>query len=139
MFLPHSSIFKHTSTAVVSLVNVAVTAVKENEGGVDIMFHYLLEYVQNIKWVGLGAQSYVVSTINGMKVGFTAVCVSHTECAQETVNYQQSLSPVKYQLNTFTFTVKKLQEVKSIIVRFLYTTHSLTHARLDVVNSKLSL
>ena len=109
--LLHSSIFKHTSTAVVSLVNVAVTAAKENERGIDIMFRYLVESVQNIKWVGLGAQSYVVSTINGMKVGFTAVCVSHTECAQETVNYQSSLSPVKYHMNTFTFTVKKLREV----------------------------
>ena len=112
MFLPYSSIFKHTSTAVVSLVNVAVTAAKENDRGVDVMFRYLMESVQNIKWVGLGAQSYVVSTINGMKVGFTAVCISHSECAQETVNYQSSLSPVKYHMNTFTLTVKKLQEVK---------------------------
>ena len=106
-----SSVFKQTSTAVISLVNVAANAVKDNEKGVDAMLHYLMEHMQNIKWMGFGAQSYVMSTINGVKVGFTAVCISHTECAQETVNYQSSLLPVKYHVNTFTFTVKKLKEV----------------------------
>lgn len=74
------------------------------------MFRYLMENVHSIKWVGLGAQSYVVSTINGMKVGFIAVCVLHTECAQESINYP-SLSPVKYNEKTFTSMVKKLHEV----------------------------
>ena len=118
------SVFKHTSTAVISLVNVAANAVRDNEKGVDVMLRYLMEHVQSIKWVGLGAQSYVVSTINGVKVGFTAVCISHTECAQETVNYQSSLLPVKYHVYTFTFTVKKLREVNfntySIITLVMY-------------------
>lgn len=98
-----------------SLVNVAVPAARE--GGIDTMFRYLMEHMQNIKWVGLAAQSYVVATINGMKIGFIAVCVSHTECAQETVSYP-SLSPVKYHENTFTVIVKKLREVNFCFVNF---------------------
>ena len=99
------------------------------------MFRYLMESVQNVKWVGLGAQSYVVSTINGMKVGFTAVCISHTECAQETaVNYQSPLSPVKYHMNTFTITVKKLQEVKFIVYQLTISlSYTLMYTQLDII------
>lgn len=121
----HYSIFKHTNIAVVSLVNIAVAAAKDSERGADIMFHYLMESVQSIKWVGLGAQSYVMSTINGMKVGFIAVCVAHAECAQESVNYA-SLSPVKYQVNTFTSMVKKLHEV-TIYHEYVYCCKPLSH------------
>jgi len=103
---------------VVSLVNIAAAAAKDSEKGVDIVFRYLMESVQNIKWVGLGAQSYVVSNINGMKIGFIAVCVSHTECSQESTIYS-GLSPVKYHMDTFTFMVKKLREVK-IFFFFIY-------------------
>ena len=108
------SIFKHTSTAVVSLVSVAVSVARENDRGVDTMFRFLMEHMQSIKWVGLAAQSYVVSTINGMKVGFTALCVSHADCAQESSKHP-SLSPVKYHEKMFTSLVNKLHEVKSYI------------------------
>ena len=110
MFYQHS-IFRHTSTAVVSLVNVAIPATRDSDRGVDTMFRFLMEHMQSIKWVGLGAQSYVVSTINGMKIGFTALCVSHANCAQESTKHP-SLSPVKYNVKTFTSIVSKLREVK---------------------------
>lgn len=109
----HFSIFKHTSVAVISLVNVAVNAARDTGRGVDSMFRYLTDSVQNIKWVGLDAQSHVATTINGMKIGFIAVCVSHTECSQDTTNINYpSLAPVKYHANAFTSMVKKLREVK---------------------------
>lgn len=115
----HYSIFKHTGTAVISLANIHVAATKDSERGVEAMLRYLMESVQNIKWVGLNAQSYTVSTINGMKVGFTAVCVSHTECSQESFNIHSSLSPVKYHMNSFTVIVKKLREVKFVMNLFM--------------------
>jgi len=117
-FLSLFSIFKYTSVGVVSLVNAGIK--NDDAMGIHSMLNYFKSSLQNLKWVGLSAQSYVICEINGIKVGFIAVCMPHADCSHEsTPNNYQSLAAVKYHRESFQSTVKQLHVVSIKSVVFL--------------------
>ncbi|XP_065883300.1 uncharacterized protein [Dysidea avara] len=110
-------IFKYTEVSVVSLVNTPIK--NEDTMGIPSMLNYFKNSLQNLKWVGLSAQSYVICDVNGIKVGFIAVCMPHTDCSHDpTPNKYQSLAPVIYHKESFQSTVKQLHShgASSVVV-----------------------
>lgn len=94
----------------VSLVNAGIK--NDDAIGIHSMLNYFKKSLQNLKWVGLSAQSYVICDVNGIKVGFIAVCMPHADCSHDsTLNNHQSLAPVKYHKESFQSTVKQLHVV----------------------------
>lgn len=97
------------------------------------MLNYFKNSLQYLKWVGLSTHSSVTCNINGIKVGFVAVCMPHADCSHESTTNHQSLAPVKYHKESFQSTVKQLHSVSAECASISYGYNILQQGATSIV------